>query len=251
MKKIKRFLDFIGKLAKKDLGIKITSSASRPATSQHPHRRRPVVGTSMTHFILHVAKKSRNNEWLEMAVDKVFDTRSSFRLIFKWLVASAIKVDSQVQMLQRRCVQFGLCLVNVPYLSSESNLLLHPLRRPENTQEMNPEKAKKIEKALLERFNFCNDGKHIVYPKDVENGFGIRIATEGQVRVRRVAVQQYLHRSGTMFIRLLHGVNKFVMFVLLENRLCTGSNQQLQDTFLSTFAEVTSYIDLVNQEGTN
>ncbi len=208
------------------------------------------MGTSMTSFIVDVAKRNRNNEWLEMAVDKVFDTRSSFRLIFKWLVASAIKVDSQVQMLQRRCVQFGLCLVNVPYLSSESNLLLHPLRRPENTQELNPEKAKKIEMALVERFDFCNDGKHVVYPKDVENVFGIRIATEG-MRVKRASVQQYLHRSGTMFIRLLRGVNNYVMFVLLENRLCTGSSRQLQDTFLSTFADVISYIDLVNQEGTN
>lgn len=245
---MKRFVEFLEKLAKKDLDIKMVSSHNRQSESaQEGGKRRRFFGNSAIHFIVHMTKKSRDKyEWLEMAVDKIFDTRKTYRVMFKWLVASATKVDGQVQMLKRRCTQIGLNLVNISYCSSESNLFLNPFRCPENTSPMKPESAQKVERALMENFGFCNDGKHIVYPRDVEHAFGIKVSEEGGLWSRRISVQQYIHRSGTLYIRLLHDTNKCVTFIIFENRRCTGSSVQLQNTFMSIFRDLNAYLAMTS-----
>jgi hypothetical protein len=66
-------------------------------------------------------------EWIELATDSEFSTRKSFRIIFNWLAASSGKVDTQVNLLQRRCTQYGLNLVQFPQTSISRDLLLNPV----------------------------------------------------------------------------------------------------------------------------
>jgi len=67
-------------------------------------------------------------EWIELANDVEFSTSKSFRIVYNWLAASASKVDTQVQLLHRRCTQFGLNLIFFPQTSISRDLLLNPVR---------------------------------------------------------------------------------------------------------------------------
>jgi hypothetical protein len=67
-------------------------------------------------------------EWIEIAIDPIFDTSRSYRIMFNWLVATSTKVETQLQLLQRRCTQFGLKLISFPQTSISHNLFLHAVR---------------------------------------------------------------------------------------------------------------------------
>jgi hypothetical protein len=67
-------------------------------------------------------------EWIEIAIDPTFDTSRSYRIMCNWLVATSAKVETQVQLLQRRCTQFGLKLISLPQTTISWNLFLHAVR---------------------------------------------------------------------------------------------------------------------------
>lgn len=66
-------------------------------------------------------------EWLNIAVEPTFDTRRSYRIMVQWLVASSSKVESQIQLIQRRCTQYGLKLISIPQLSISPTIFLNPV----------------------------------------------------------------------------------------------------------------------------
>jgi hypothetical protein len=238
LKKIHRFIEFLEKIAKKDLNIQVVSSGhnSRSVEKIAPK-------DNQMKFIIHNRKKDKY-EWIEVAASAIFDTRKSFRIIFKWLVSSAIKVDAQVQALQRRCSQYGLQLVEVPEISVRSNVFLNPLRYPESISVPTPEKAIEIENALVHKFRFCDDGKYPVFPKDAEKIFGVKLAVNSRASAwKRVLAQQYIHRSGTLFVRLLRDIQQqSVTFIFIENRRLIGNSKQMLDSARCIFGEINQFI---------
>ena len=67
---------------------------------------------------------------MEVVVDSTFDTSWSYRIMFHWLVASSNKVDAQVQLLQRRCNQYGLDLKRFPQITVSRNVFVNPFKSP-------------------------------------------------------------------------------------------------------------------------
>ena len=130
VKKFQRFLEYIGKQLLKDLdpeqmAIKVVTSANRKqADAQQSWN----VGSNQRHFRVPLKKGSTEKyQWMEMVMDSTFDTGRTYKIMLHWLVASAIKVEAQVQLLQRRCTQYGLRLVSFPHDSISSDVQLHPV----------------------------------------------------------------------------------------------------------------------------
>jgi hypothetical protein len=132
--KFLRLVEYLGKLREKEysesnIDIKIVSSADEKINAEEEilKTRRPTTD-SMLSFIVQLRKGKRDPfEWIEIAIESTFDTSSSYRIMFNWLVASSSKVEAQVQLLHRRCTQFGLHLISFPQTTISRNLFLQPV----------------------------------------------------------------------------------------------------------------------------
>jgi hypothetical protein len=108
--KFDRLLGYINKLREnadstEPLNIKVVSSAERDAGASAIIESIPGISwNAMQRFYVKLKKSKRDEsfEWMEVVVDSTFDTTWSYRIMFHWLVASAGKVEAQVQMLYRR-----------------------------------------------------------------------------------------------------------------------------------------------------
>jgi hypothetical protein len=130
--KFRRLVEYLGKLREKEdsessLDIKIVSSTDeKEDNGDEALKTRRSTSDSMIRFSVQLRKGKRDPfEWIEIAVDSKFDTASSYRIMFNWLVASSTKVEAQVQLLHRRCTQFGLNLIGFPNTTISNNLFLH------------------------------------------------------------------------------------------------------------------------------
>jgi hypothetical protein len=114
------------------LEIQVVSSddEGQDPSEELTYAKRRRLGTTelMKRFTIHLKKGKRDPyEWMELAVQPKFNTKRTYRIIFNWLVASSSKVDSQVQLLQRRCTQYGLQIFVFPQRSITSNIFLNPV----------------------------------------------------------------------------------------------------------------------------
>ncbi len=235
IQKAQKFLEYLDRLVgKQNLDVQIVSTNSH--TKEDVKSKKKSSG-SLTHFIIKSRKRERY-EWFELAVGKSFDTRKTYRIILKWLVASASNIESHITMLQRRCTQYKLNLVIVSEMSSCSNLSLNPLKRPENITVSDSGIARAIELSLLEKFGFRDDGQYSVLTEDVERAFAVKMSMDQ----KSITAQQYLHLSGTLFVRILRDINQSVTFVFLENTPFIGNNIQLKDLVSTVFRDVHTFI---------
>ena len=132
--KFLRLVEYLSKLREKEdmrtaLGVKIISSADEKQNKREEVlKSRLGISESMIRFVVQLRKGKRDPfEWIEIAIDSTFDTARSYRIMFNWLVASSAKVEAQVQLLHRRCNQFGLYLHSFPQTTISRNLFLHPV----------------------------------------------------------------------------------------------------------------------------
>ncbi len=240
IRKAKRFIDILERLASKKLNIEFESSMME--SGQKIERK-----TETVSFIIHSRKQGRY-EWIEVTVNKVWKTTRSFRVGFKWLVAGAIKVEAQIHMMQRRCTQFGLTFILAPDYTTNSNWDMNPLVRPESIFVRESGKAELVETALREKFGFFSDGNFNVWPRDVEEAYNIKISkpTGRLSRVRKIVAPQYVHRSGTLFVRVIKCVNQSVVFLFLENRKHIGDNKEMLRTARMIFRDIVSFTSELN-----
>jgi hypothetical protein len=129
--KFKRLLEYLGKLREKSvqdspIDVKIVTSMDPAAEIEdifevlHPSE------DSMIKLTIPLKRlKGDPFEWMEIAIESTFDTRSSYRIMFNWLVASSAKVETQVQLFHRRCSQFGLQTMCFPQTTISRDLFLH------------------------------------------------------------------------------------------------------------------------------
>lgn len=128
--KFKRLLEYLNKLRETDdanLGVNINLGSE---TNTNLHDTRNVTGVdSMKRSAIQLRKGKRDPfEWIEIASDSEFSTTKTYRIVYNWLAASSGKVDTQVQLLHRRCTQYGLTLIFFPQTSVSRDLLLNPVR---------------------------------------------------------------------------------------------------------------------------
>mmetsp|Transcript_13055 Transcript_13055/g.19778 ORF Transcript_13055/g.19778 Transcript_13055/m.19778 type:complete len:250 (+) Transcript_13055:2444-3193(+) len=244
---MKKIIEFLEIKAKKKLDIKISTVEERAL--QVKNKIVDSAERKLT-FIVHLMKKKLDKyEWMEVVTNSIFDTKRAFQITFNWLVASAVKIEAQVQLLKRKCLHFGLNLVSATYASCHSNLYLHPFIRPESIFVNSVEKAKIVEQALINKYNFCEDGKVSVYPEDVKLTFGVEYDMDYSKRrwfQRTFLAQQYINRAGTIFIRLLLHKREKVLFVFLENRKHIGSNNELLDSTRKLQSQLKDMIETIN-----
>lgn len=132
--KFQKLLSYLEKLREKDetaskLDVPIITSKDRNQEGKEDVSRmkaRRDMTDSMIRFSVQLLRGKRDPfEWIEIAIDPTFDTSKSYRIMFNWLVASSAKVEAQLQLLQRRCTQFGLKLISFPQTTVSWNLFLH------------------------------------------------------------------------------------------------------------------------------
>ena len=128
--KFKRLSDYLCKLRDSDkdsFTVKITSSADPPPNL---YETVAVTGFETMHrstVQLRKGKQDHPFEWIEVAIDSEFSTSKSYRILIHWLAASSSKVEAQVQLLHRRCTQYGLSLTVFPQTSISRDMLLNPV----------------------------------------------------------------------------------------------------------------------------
>lgn len=240
--KFQRLLEYLNKLRGKDeasageLDIKIVSSGDKDGKGLESLSTPGISRSNMNRFYVQLRKGKHDlYEWMEVVLDSTFDTSWSYRIIFNWLVASSGKVDAQVQLLQRRCSQYGLNLVPYPQTTLSKSMYLNPFKAPALFVVRDKNRAALIGAALLAK-DFVHDG---VFSTDampvtecIDNGkefdFGNRWSIPALGR-------QYVHRSGTLFVRQLIDRKGWSILVAFGNyRYITReetSRESAQDAF--------------------
>lgn len=247
--KFRRLLDYLGKLRRTDdspdktldIGIvSSTNSTTTPAmrTSEHIGIERG----SMKRFCVQLkGRKQDPTEWVEIAMDLTFNTSWTYRIVLNWLVATAGKVENQIQLIQRRCGQFGLQLIPTPQVSVSDNIFLNPFRAPAIFSVKDSIRGGKIDDRLLEA-GFIYDGKFWTKAREVVEC--IKNGKDFAFQPRKpIHGEQFLHRSGTLFVRIVRDMNGVAMIIAFANARYMGRDEGLQITFRRAFGLLRQCVD--------
>jgi hypothetical protein len=279
--KFRRFLEYLEKLRDKvdsdtsPLDIKFVTFHDKMHQEQSKRMESTpgVERNSMIRIYIQLKKGKRDNlEWMELALDSTFDTTWSYRIMFNWLVASSGKVDAQVQLLQRRCSQYGLKLVPFPQITVSRNLYLHPFKAPAVLRLSNPMSPLELDEALS-RLDYIHDG---VFSTEVDallecadpNGlFSFRPMHQSSWLSSRVASiksvgtesakkryfptlgKQVVHRTGTLFVRILTDLNGTFILVVLGNYryLNVNKSEVASKAYVNAFESLTATVAALNR----
>ena len=137
--KFKNLLAYLEKLRDKDdskssLNVEIvTSKTEKDKKKQDFTKSRQDMTDTMIRFPVQLLRGKKDPfEWIEVAISSTFDTSTSFRIIFNWLVASSAKVETQVQILHRRFKNFGLKFISFPQTTVSWDLFVHAVSSTNN-----------------------------------------------------------------------------------------------------------------------
>lgn len=130
--KFRKLLSYLEKLrdndgSKSKLNVEIiTTKTKKDKSKQTFSKTRQDMTETMIRFPVQLLRGKKDPfEWIEVAISATFDTTTSFRIIFNWLVASSAKVETQVQLLQRRFKNFGLKFISFPQTTVSWDLFIH------------------------------------------------------------------------------------------------------------------------------
>ena len=249
--KFRRLLEYLEKLRDKaeastPLSIKFITSLEKENQneSQRLESLPGVERDSMVRFYVQLRKgKSDILEWMEVAVDATFDSSWTYRIMFNWLVASSGKVDSQVQLLQRRCTQYGLRLIPFPQVTVSKNVYLNPFKAPAIlVAKQRSMDRMKLDRRLVE-MDFVYDGVFLTAVEPILECIG-EDASIFQFRRDRFKAtiasaigKQFTHRSGTIFVRVLCDLNERFIFVVLGNYRYLNMMSNKDSTVIKTYTE--------------
>jgi len=243
-----RLLEYLNKLSdsSESLKIKIVTGADKDKNSFSPVSSSPGISSrnSMVRFYVRLRKTKRDTmEWMEVVMDHTFDTSWSYRIMFNWLVATADRVEAQVQLLQRRCAQFGLNLVPFPEISVSKNIHLGPFKAPALFEIHDSRKVEVLDRILL-NLSYVHDG---VFYTDIHTVLECIDESElydfGKRWSRPPAGRQFVHRSGTLFVRILTDLNRRAIVVVLGNYLYSNKSDKLGGIARKAFAKLRNSIN--------
>lgn len=244
VQKFLRLLDYLKKLVPQadspEMDIKVVSTSNRQEdvlVSKYIKS-----ADRVKRFIVQLRKGTRDKyEWLELVLDATFDTQQAFRIDVNWLVASCSKVEAQIQLLLRRCMQYGLRIVQLPNYANSSNLYLHPFIAPSVLAYESSDKGKILEEQLNVKFQFAYDGKRWVDPVEIPAAPGFYFPIVRGKR-SRVVGRQYIHCSGIAFIRAFEDEKGHTIFLWLQNRFLTGNSEDMIATASSLLKDLKAHI---------
>jgi len=277
--KFQRLLEYLNKLREKDdskdttLGVKIVSSRDKqPAAETDPVSSTPgIARNSMRRFYVQLRKGKRDPlEWMEVVIDSTFDTTWSYRIMLHWLVASSGKVDAQIQLLQRRCTQYGLNLIPFPQITVSRNVFLNPFKSPSFFTVRDPAQARRLD-AILDDLDFIHDGVfatdartilECIEPEsddddddtyndnDDHRDDGVLFDLGHRRWSNTVLGRQFVHRSGTLFVRLLTDAMGRMIVISIGNYLYTSRDKKQKPIGTQVFQELSRCIEALLAEPT-
>lgn len=236
--KFQRLVEYLRKIqskGSKNISIEMRTSKGAGAQTSSGDKR----------FIVDLRKKRDDkNEWMELIHDSTCDTQRTFRMTIQWLVAVASKIDQQAQLLHRRCSQYGLKLVSVPHFSCLTSCFKNPFATPITVPIKSKSCVDTVENALTDIFNFVYDGNHMTDPNDIDlNGFDFVINKWSMKKRKKfVPAQQYLHRTGTLFARLLRDTRGSAIIIIYLNQRHIEKDEQLLSCARAVFHNMEQYI---------
>lgn len=254
-----RILDYLNKQigddAEERIYIKIVRTSDGKDSSEVPpskssvhveNRRRNVSQShrSMNRTKRYTIKLSRGKEkyqWMVVVMGASFYTKRTYHISFHWLVASGSKIDVQVQMLKRRCSQYGLRLITLPQYSKSANLRLHPLISPISVIIEETEIAKKAEGILTSKLNFIDDGSLVVEASDVQlQVFQFHVDRWGR---QKLTARQFVHHTGCVFVRVLEDARGVFGFFWIDNRKLTRDSELMTQTAQKMYQAFRAFVD--------
>jgi hypothetical protein len=239
--KFQRLIEYLSKLYPKvDAGnfsieIVATSDAGPKASSGDKR------------FVVDLRKKRDDKyEWMELVHDSNCDTRRTFRLTIQWLVCVASKIDNQARLLRKRCSQYGLKLVSVPNFSCLKSCFMNPFAVSITKPVLDKSCVDAIEKALTNDFNFVYDGNHMSDPNEIDclDGFKFTV-NKWSIKKRKALVpaRQYLHRTGTLFTRLLRDTRGSAIVIIYLNQRHIAGDVSLLECAREVFHSIEHFIE--------
>lgn len=253
VKKFKGLLEYLAKKLLKEPAveqdIKIVTTAD-PRSEEGSNIKRPRWRRvdPFKYFTIQLNKGAEHYQWMEWVMDAVFDTRKTFKIMLHWLVANAVKVEAQVNLLQRRCSQFGLRLVGFPQDSISANVYLHPFVAPIIMPVRNKDNTSVIEKALVERFGFIDDDSVMMDAKELDGFDDYTFPISKFRRIRKFSMfpaKQVVHNTGTIFARVIRDEKGWGIFILHENRRFICGSEDLLRQARDAIAEFRHYFSSV------
>lgn len=140
--------------------------------------------------------------------------------MFSWLVGSSGRIETQVQSLKRRCTQFGLRLVPFPHISTSTNLFIQPFKAPAIFTLTNASKAENLDFSLA-TIGFIHDGVFKTSHKPILDCIRrkevFKFPTGRFNSTKYMNGRQLVHRSGTLFTRVLTDMNGCSIVVVIGN----------------------------------
>jgi hypothetical protein len=194
------------------------------------------VGQRSVKMLLHTNDAVTSQNWVIAKVDTEVLPTQCYHVEIQWLVCRSSLVDDLITGMSRRAKQLGLALQKVTENGISSNLDLHPLNCPLFLKIEDPSERREVEKALVERFDFCCEALHpIPFTHLNHNAEYATAAQEPRPpRARRMIsyYRQYVHRSLACFARMT------------QTGLVWISNQKVHDDEIQPiFDELRQYIE--------
>ncbi|KAG6959678.1 hypothetical protein JG688_00009974 [Phytophthora aleatoria] len=194
------------------------------------------VGQRSVKMLLQTNDAVTSQNWVIAKVDTEVLPTQCYHVEIQWLVCRSSLVDDLITGMSRRTKQLGLELQRVTENGISSNLDLHPLNCPIFLKINDPSERRMVEKALVERFDFCCEALHpIPFTHLNHNAEYAIVALEPRPpRARRMIsyYRQYVHRSLACFARMT------------QTGLVWISNQKVHDDEIQPiFEELGQYIE--------
>ena len=101
-----------------------------------------------------------------------------------------------------------------------------------------------IERALVDHFYFIDDDSVMMDTKNIDgfNDFNFSMTQYGRAwKSSMHPAKQYVHHSGTLFIRLVRDKKGWVIFIVYENRQYIKGDDELLKLARGIFRDVYSY----------
>lgn len=157
-------------------------------------------------MLLHTNDAVTSQNWVIAKVDTEVLPTQCYHVEIQWLVCRSSLVDDLITAISRRAKQLGLELQRVTENGISSNLDLHPLNCPIFLKIDDPSERRMVEKALVERFDFCCEALHPIPFTHLNHNaeYAIVMQEPRQPRARRMIsyYRQYVHRSLSCFARM-------------------------------------------------
>ncbi|KAE9033687.1 hypothetical protein PR001_g10046 [Phytophthora rubi] len=164
------------------------------------------VGQRSVKMLLQTNDDVTSQNWIIAKVDTEVLPTQCYHVEIQWLVCRSSLVDDLITAISRRAKQLGLELQKVTENGISSNLDLHPLNCPIFLKIEDAFERRMVEKALVERFDFCCEALHpIPFTHLNHNAEYAIVAQEPRPpRARRMIsyYRQYVHRSLACFARM-------------------------------------------------